>query len=35
MTFGQAVELTAELYGLLGQANIDRAAISSIEQQKR
>lgn len=31
MTFGQAVELSAELYGLLGQANIDRAAIRQIE----
>ncbi|WP_254446317.1 peptidase [Pantoea sp. CCBC3-3-1] len=31
MTFGQAVELSAELYGLLGQANIDRASIRKIE----
>ncbi|WP_437177821.1 MULTISPECIES: Rz1-like lysis system protein LysC [Erwinia] len=34
MTFGQAVELSAELYGLLGQANIDRAAIRSIESAR-
>ncbi|MEY8769006.1 rz1 lytic protein [Erwinia sp. ACCC 02193] len=34
MTFGQAVELSAELYGLLGQANIDRAAIRQIESSR-
>jgi len=31
MTFGQAVELSAELYELLGQANIDRAGIKQIQ----
>ena len=35
MTFGQAVELSAELYGLLGQANIDRAAIRQIESTQQ
>lgn len=35
MTFGQAVELSAELYGLLGQANIDRAAIRQIESTRQ
>ena len=35
MTFGQAVELSAELYGLLGQANIDRAGIRKIEASRK
>jgi len=35
MTFGQAVELSAELYGLLGQANIDRKAIRQIQEEKK
>lgn len=32
MTFGQAVELSAELYGQLGQANADRAAIQRLQK---
>lgn len=35
MTFGQAVELSAELYGALSQANIDRAAIRQIELNRQ
>ena len=31
LTFGESVELNAELYGVLGQCNIDRAAIRKIE----
>ncbi len=31
LTFGESVELNAELYGVLGQCNIDRAAIRQIE----
>ena len=34
MTFGQAVELSAELYGIIEQANIDRAAIRQIESSR-
>ncbi|WP_428983865.1 Rz1-like lysis system protein LysC [Pantoea agglomerans] len=30
MTFGDSVSLNAELYGALGQCNIDRAAIRKI-----
>ncbi|WP_425028100.1 Rz1-like lysis system protein LysC [Pantoea ananatis] len=30
MTFGDSVRLNAELYGALGQCNIDRAAIRRI-----
>ncbi|WP_168199598.1 peptidase [Pantoea sp. CCBC3-3-1] len=35
MTFGQAVELSAELYGVIEQANIDRAAIRQIESTRQ
>jgi hypothetical protein len=31
MTFGDSVALNAELFGLLGQCNIDRVAIRKIE----
>ena len=31
LTFGESVELNAELYGVIGQCNIDRAAIRQIE----
>lgn len=31
LTFGESVELNAELYGVIGQCNIDRAAIRKIE----
>lgn len=31
MTFGDSVSLNAELYGLLGQCNIDRSGIRQIE----
>ena len=31
LTFGESVELNAELYGVIGQCNIDRAAIRHIE----
>nr|DAI87024.1 MAG TPA: hypothetical protein [Caudoviricetes sp.] len=31
MTFGASVELNAQLYGVVGQCNIDRAAIRKIE----
>ncbi|WP_422662158.1 Rz1-like lysis system protein LysC [Pantoea vagans] len=34
MTFGDSVSLNAELYGALGQCNIDRAAIRRIESGK-
>lgn len=34
MTFGDSVSLNAELYGALGQCNIDRAAIKKIEETK-
>ncbi|WP_422121545.1 Rz1-like lysis system protein LysC [Pantoea ananatis] len=34
MTFGDSVALNAELYGLLGQCNIDRAGIWKIEQNR-
>ncbi|WP_425013245.1 Rz1-like lysis system protein LysC [Pantoea agglomerans] len=34
MTFGDSVSLNAELYGALGQCNIDRAAIRRIEAGK-
>lgn len=34
LTFGESVELNAELYGVLGQCNIDRAAIRQIEISK-
>ncbi|WP_418304128.1 peptidase [Pantoea alhagi] len=34
MTFGDSVSLNAELYGLLGQCNIDRAGIRKIEEKK-
>ncbi|WLS77366.1 peptidase [Erwinia pyri] len=34
LTFGDSVSLNAELYGLLGQCNIDRAGISKIEEKK-
>jgi ABC-type uncharacterized transport system auxiliary subunit len=34
MTFGDSVSLNAELYGALGQCNIDRAAIRKIESTK-
>ncbi|WP_423241649.1 Rz1-like lysis system protein LysC [Pantoea agglomerans] len=33
MTFGDSVSLNAELYGALGQCNIDRAAIRKLERQ--
>jgi len=31
MTFGDSVSLNADLYGALGQCNIDRAAIRKLE----
>ncbi|WP_419715068.1 Rz1-like lysis system protein LysC [Duffyella gerundensis] len=31
VTFGDSVALNAELYGLLGQCNIDRAGVRQIE----
>ncbi len=34
MMFGDSVSLNAELYGALGQCNIDRAAIRRIESGK-
>jgi len=34
MTFGDSVSLNAELYGALGQCNIDRAAIRKIESTR-
>jgi len=34
LTFGESVELNAELYGVLGQCNIDRAAIRQIDMTK-
>ncbi|WP_425281187.1 Rz1-like lysis system protein LysC [Pantoea anthophila] len=34
MTFGDSVSLNAELYGALGQCNIDRAAIRRIESSR-
>ncbi|WP_425325401.1 Rz1-like lysis system protein LysC [Pantoea stewartii] len=33
MTFGDSVSLNAELYGVVAQCNIDRAAIRKIEAQ--
>ncbi|MFL6614100.1 MAG: peptidase [Pantoea agglomerans] len=33
MTFGDSVSLNAELYGALGQCNIDRAAIRKLESK--
>jgi len=33
MTFGDSVSLNAELYGIVAQCNIDRAAIRKIEAQ--
>ena len=35
MTFGASVELNAQLYGVIGQCNIDRAAIRKIEKQSK
>ncbi|WP_423212739.1 Rz1-like lysis system protein LysC [Pantoea agglomerans] len=35
MKFGDSVALNAELYGLLGQCNIDRAGIRKIEQNRK
>ncbi|TKK33203.1 peptidase [Pantoea agglomerans] len=35
MTFGDSVSLNAELYGALGQCNIDRAAIRQIESSDK
>ncbi|WP_418888993.1 Rz1-like lysis system protein LysC [Pantoea brenneri] len=35
MTFGDSVALNAELYGVLGQCNIDRAAIRKIESSDK
>ncbi|WP_422880418.1 Rz1-like lysis system protein LysC [Pantoea ananatis] len=34
MMFGDSVSLNAELYGIVAQCNIDRAAIRKIEAQK-
>ncbi|MGC0994709.1 Rz1-like lysis system protein LysC [Pantoea agglomerans] len=34
LTFGDSVSLNAELYGALGQCNIDRSAIKKIEESK-
>ncbi|WP_414146894.1 peptidase [Erwinia sp. BNK-24-b] len=34
MTFGQSVELSAQLYGALGQCNVDRAGIRQIEDTR-
>ncbi|WP_420916410.1 Rz1-like lysis system protein LysC [Pantoea ananatis] len=34
MTFGDSVSLNAELYGILAQCNIDRAAIRQIESSR-
>ncbi len=34
LTFGESVELNAELYGALGQCNIDRAAIKELEKSR-
>jgi len=31
MTFGDSVSLNAELYGALGQCNIDRAAVRKLD----
>lgn len=33
MTFGDSVSLNAELYGALGQCNIDRAAVRKLESK--
>jgi hypothetical protein len=35
MTFGDSVSLNAELFGLLGQCNIDRAGIRKIQTSKK
>jgi len=35
MTFGDSVSLNAELYGLLGQCNIDRSGIRQIELSRK
>ncbi|WP_423777278.1 Rz1-like lysis system protein LysC [Enterobacter cloacae] len=35
MTFGASVELNAQLYGVIGQCNIDRAAIRRIEEGRQ
>ncbi|MFU9138485.1 peptidase [Erwinia tasmaniensis] len=35
MTFGNSVALNAELFGLLGQCNIDRAGIRQIEAPRQ
>jgi len=35
MTFGDSVQLSAQLYGLVGQCNIDRAAIREIEEGRQ
>ncbi|KEY42687.1 Rz1-like lysis system protein LysC [Pantoea agglomerans] len=35
MMFGDSVSLNAELYGALGQCNIDRAAIRKIESSEQ
>lgn len=35
MTFGDSVSLNAELYGALGQCNIDRNAIRQIESSRQ
>ena len=34
MTFGDSVALNAEIYGVLGQCNADRAAIRRIESSR-
>ncbi|WP_288431313.1 peptidase, partial [uncultured Pantoea sp.] len=34
MTFGDSVSLNAELYGVMAQCNIDRAAIRQIESSR-
>nr|DAL18028.1 MAG TPA_asm: hypothetical protein [Caudoviricetes sp.] len=34
MSFGDSVGLNAELYGALGQCNIDRVAIRKIESSR-
>nr|WP_312480844.1 hypothetical protein [Kosakonia cowanii] len=35
MTFGDSVQISAQLYGLVGQCNIDRAAIRQIEESRQ
>ncbi|WP_425043020.1 Rz1-like lysis system protein LysC [Pantoea agglomerans] len=34
MTFGDSVELNAELYGVVAQCNIDRKAVGTIESNR-